>query len=31
LLFDETYRMPWSDDTEMAQFRAEMQAALQQG
>jgi GT2 family glycosyltransferase len=28
LLFDEAYRMPWRDDTEMAQFRAEMQAAL---
>ena len=31
LLFDETYRMPWRDDTEMTQFRAEMQAALAQG
>ena len=31
LLFDEAYRMPWRDDTEMAQFRAEMQAALAQG
>jgi hypothetical protein len=30
LLFDETYRMPWQDDTEMAQFRAEMQIALEQ-
>lgn len=28
LLFDEGYRMPWRDDTEMAQFRAEMRAAL---
>ena len=31
LLFDEAYRMPWRDDTEMAQFRAEMQAAVAQG
>lgn len=30
LLFDEGYRMPWRDDTELAQFRAEMQAALGQ-
>jgi GT2 family glycosyltransferase len=28
LLFDEAYRMPWRDDTELAQFRAEMQAAM---
>jgi glycosyltransferase involved in cell wall biosynthesis len=26
LLFDEAYRMPWRDDTELAQFRAEMEA-----
>jgi glycosyltransferase involved in cell wall biosynthesis len=24
LLFDETYRMPWRNDTELAQFRSEM-------
>jgi glycosyltransferase involved in cell wall biosynthesis len=28
LLFEETWRAPWRDDTELAQFRAEMQAAL---
>jgi len=28
LLFDESYRMPWRDDTELAQFRAEMANAL---
>ena len=28
LLFDESYRAPWQDDTELAQFRAEMSAAL---
>jgi GT2 family glycosyltransferase len=28
LLFDEAYRMPWRDDTELAQFRAEMQCAM---
>jgi glycosyltransferase involved in cell wall biosynthesis len=28
LLFEEAYRMPWRDDAELAQFRAEMQAAL---
>jgi GT2 family glycosyltransferase len=28
LLFDESYRMPWRDDTELAQFRAEMASAL---
>ena len=30
LLFDQAYRVPWRDDTEMAQFRAEIQAALGQ-
>jgi hypothetical protein len=28
LLFDETYRMPWRDDAELIQFRAEMAQAL---
>ncbi len=28
LLFDETYRMPWREDAELLQFRAEMDAAL---
>lgn len=28
LLFDEAYRAPWSDDTELLQFRAEMELAL---
>jgi GT2 family glycosyltransferase len=28
LLFDETYRMPWRDDAELAQFREEMANAL---
>jgi GT2 family glycosyltransferase len=28
LLFDETYRMPWRDDTELMQFRGEMARAL---
>jgi glycosyltransferase involved in cell wall biosynthesis len=28
LLFDETYRMPWRDDAELMQFRAEMANAL---
>jgi len=28
LLFDETYRMPWRDDAELLQFRAEMASAL---
>jgi glycosyltransferase involved in cell wall biosynthesis len=28
LLFEETYRMPWRDDAELRQFRAEMQTAL---
>jgi len=31
LLFDESYRMPWRDDTELAQFRAEMANALPTG
>lgn len=29
LLFEEAYRMPWRDDTELMQFRAEMQAAME--
>jgi hypothetical protein len=29
LLPDETYRMPWREDAELLQFRAEMDAALQ--
>lgn len=29
LIYDEAYRMPWQDDTELAQFRAEMTAARQ--
>ena len=28
LIFDEGYRMPWRDDTEMRQFREEMSVAL---
>jgi GT2 family glycosyltransferase len=28
LLFEQTWRAPWRDDTELAQFRAEMQAAM---
>lgn len=28
LLFDENYRMPWREDAELLQFRAEMAAAL---
>jgi GT2 family glycosyltransferase len=28
LLFDESYRMPWRDDTELAQFRLELSQAL---
>jgi glycosyltransferase involved in cell wall biosynthesis len=28
LLFEETHRMPWRDDTELTQFRAEMAQAL---
>jgi glycosyltransferase involved in cell wall biosynthesis len=28
LLFDETYRMPWREDAELLQFRAEIDAAL---
>ena len=28
LLFDETYRMPWREDAELLQFRAEMDAAM---
>jgi glycosyltransferase involved in cell wall biosynthesis len=28
LLFEETYRMPWREDAELLQFRAEMDAAL---
>jgi glycosyltransferase involved in cell wall biosynthesis len=31
LLFEEAYRAPWRDDTEMAQFRAEMTGALHGG
>ncbi len=31
LLADQTYRMPWQDDTELAQFREEISAALRQG
>jgi hypothetical protein len=28
LLFDESYRMPWRDDAELIQFRAEIAGAL---
>ena len=28
LLFEENYRVPWRDDTELAQFRAEMNSAI---
>jgi GT2 family glycosyltransferase len=31
LLFDQTYRMPWRDDAELNQFRAEMQQAARGG
>ena len=31
LLFDETYRMPWRDDVELTQFRAEMSQAVRRG
>jgi glycosyltransferase involved in cell wall biosynthesis len=31
LLFDETYRAPWRDDTELLQFRAEISSAVQAG
>jgi glycosyltransferase involved in cell wall biosynthesis len=31
LLFDEAYRMPWRDDSELTQFRSEIQAALHTG
>ncbi len=31
LLFDEAYRMPWRDDEELTQFRAEMAAAVGPG
>jgi hypothetical protein len=31
LLFEQTYRMPWRDDTELIQFRAEMAQALRGG
>ena len=31
LLFDETHRMPWRDDAELAQFRTELADAVGAG